>query len=60
MSVAAASLKGSGRRPTEMCSATLADGPLSCVRPDGHLDGHEFHSQHGSWVDDTRPDGGHG
>jgi hypothetical protein len=43
-----------------MCSATLADGPLSCVRPDGHVGGHEFHSEHGSWIDDGHGEGGHG
>ena len=43
-----------------MCTATLAGGPLTCVRPDGHLHGHEFHSLHGSWVNDHHVEGGHG
>jgi hypothetical protein len=43
-----------------MCTATLSGGPLSCVRPEGHSGGHEFHSQHGSWVNDSHGDCGHG
>jgi hypothetical protein len=43
-----------------MCTANLAGGPLSCVRPEGHLGGHEYHSLHGSWLNDSHADGGHG
>lgn len=43
-----------------MCTETLAGGPLTCVRPEGHHGGHEFHSGCGSWVDDQHGDGGHG
>ncbi len=43
-----------------MCTATLANGPLTCVRPAGHHGGHEYHSHHGSWVDDGHKEGGHG
>ena len=43
-----------------MCTATLGGGPLSCVRPEGHSGGHEYHSQSGSWVDDHHNEGGHG
>jgi len=43
-----------------MCAVALSQGPLICVRPDGHAGGHEFHTQHGSWVDDTHAEGGHG
>jgi len=43
-----------------MCTATLAGGPLTCVRPDGHAHGHEFHSLHGSWINDHHTEGGHG
>lgn len=35
-----------------MCHATLAGGPLSCVRPQDHVGGHVYHSGHGSWVGD--------
>lgn len=48
------------RSVIQMCAATLAGGPLSCVRPEGHPGGHEFHSLHGSWVDDKHCEGGHG
>jgi hypothetical protein len=43
-----------------MCTANLAGGPLSCVRPEGHFGGHEFHSSFGSWVNDHHGEGGHG
>jgi hypothetical protein len=43
-----------------MCEMTLADGPLHCVRPDGHAGGHVFHSLYGTWVDDKHVEGGHG
>jgi len=43
-----------------MCTATLAGGPLTCVRPDGHLHGNEFHVLSGSWVNDHHLEGGHG
>jgi hypothetical protein len=43
-----------------MCAATLFDGPLTCVRPESHDGGHEYHSRDGSWVNDTHSDGGHG
>jgi hypothetical protein len=43
-----------------MCNATLAGGPLSCVRPDHHDGGHAYQSQSGSWVDDGHGEGGHG
>ena len=33
-----------------MCHATLAGGPLGCVRPQGHDGGHVYHSADGSWV----------
>ena len=42
-----------------MCTATLSGGPLSCVRP-RPSGGHEFHSLHGSWVNDSHGDCGHG
>ena len=44
----------------DMCTATLAGGPLTCVRPEGHQHGHEFHSLDGSWVNDHHLEGGHG
>ena len=43
-----------------MCTANLAGGPLNCVRPQGHSGGHEYHSLHGSGVDDNHGEGGHG
>ena len=43
-----------------MCTHTLYGGPLTCVRPEGHQGGHEFHSLHGSWLDDSHEDRGHG
>jgi hypothetical protein len=43
-----------------MCDITLADGPLHCVRPDGHSGAHVFQSSYGSWVDDKHAEGGHG
>lgn len=43
-----------------MCDTHLGRGPLTCVRPRGHTGGHEFHSLHGSWVDDRHAEGGHG
>lgn len=43
-----------------MCGATLAGGPLSCVRPSGHIHGHLYHSLNGSWVDDRHAESGHG
>ena len=43
-----------------MCSTTLGDGPLTCVLPEGHSGGHEFHAQDGSWIDDGHGEGGHG
>lgn len=43
-----------------MCDATLAGGPLHCVRPAGHSNGHEFHSRCGSWLDDKHGEAGHG
>ena len=49
-----------GEEGSEMCSTTLADGPLSCVRPEGHSGGHEFHAESGSWIDDVHGEGGHG
>ena len=35
-----------------MCTANLAGGPLTCVRPAGHHGGHVYHCHHGSWVAD--------
>jgi hypothetical protein len=43
-----------------MCTENLAGGPLSCVRPEGHSGGHMYHSLHGSWLNDSHADGGHG
>lgn len=43
-----------------MCTATLAGGPLTCVQPEGHPGGHEYHSQFGSWLNDRHDEGGHG
>ena len=43
-----------------MCTATLAGGPLTCVRPEGHDHGHEFQSLQGSWLNDRHGDGAHG
>jgi hypothetical protein len=43
-----------------MCTATLAGGPLSCVRPQGHSDGHAYHSAHGSWLEDRHGHDSHG
>jgi hypothetical protein len=43
-----------------MCEANLSGGPLSCVLPEGHASGHEYHSSSGSWVNDHHGDGGHG
>jgi hypothetical protein len=43
-----------------VCGAILGDGPLQCVRPEGHSGGHEYHSHDGSWVDDKHEEGGHG
>jgi len=43
-----------------MCEANLAGGELTCVRPECHTGGHEFHSLHGSWVNDHHLEGGHG
>ena len=43
-----------------MCGATLAGGPLGCVRPEGHSHGHAYQSGLGSWLDDRHGDSGHG
>jgi hypothetical protein len=43
-----------------MCNATLAGGPLGCVRPEGHIDGHEYHATSGSWLEDRHGDATHG
>ena len=43
-----------------MCTATLADGPLTCVRPEGHSGGHVYHSAVGSWVPDRQGQASHG
>ena len=48
------------RNDHDMCTSTLAGGPLHCVRPQGHPGGHEFHSQYASWLDDRHGEGGHG
>jgi hypothetical protein len=42
------------------CTASLAGGPLTCVRQADHAGGHEYHALHGSWVDDRHSEGGHG
>ena len=43
-----------------MCNATLANGPLTCVRIETHVSGHVYQSLTGSWVPDGHADGGQG
>ena len=43
-----------------MCTTTLENGPLTCVRTDSHDSGHVYQSHNGSWVQDRHEDGGHG
>lgn len=43
-----------------MCTVTLENGPLTCVRTDAHATGHVYQSQCGSWVRDRHEDAGQG
>ena len=51
---------GTHEEETEMCTVTLENGPLTCVRTDAHVTGHVYQSQSGSWVRDRHEDAGHG
>ncbi len=35
-----------------MCDSRLNGGTLTCQRPSGHVGGHVYHCDHGSWVAD--------